>query len=272
MYDWSVDASAGSMITGLSDLSAPGNSGRETTLTRPHWQPGEVIEVIDQTPDAVTLRLRLPEPTEFLPGQYYNVRLAAAGRTRPVQRSYSVSSSPFPDASVIDLGIREIPDGLVSPRLVRGLSSGDRVDVRGPAGRFTWTEADGGPLLLVGAGSGVVPLVSIVRYAAASALTIPMRLVCSSVNFESALYREDLARLADSCGWLEVVQSFTRDPDDLRAGHHRRVDRAMLAEALDGQFPRWVYLCGPPLMVEATGNWLVDLGVDPGAIRCEKYD
>lgn len=61
MYDWSVDASAGSMITGLSDLSAPGNSGRETTLTRPHWQPGEVVEVIDQTPEAVTLRLRLPE-------------------------------------------------------------------------------------------------------------------------------------------------------------------------------------------------------------------
>ncbi|MGI8750743.1 MAG: FAD-binding oxidoreductase [Acidimicrobiales bacterium] len=239
---------------------------------RPQWQQAEVVELIGETPDALTLRLRLGEPGGFLPGQYYNVRLAVAGRPRPVQRSYSVGSSPFPDASVIDLGVREIPGGLVSPRLVRDLSCGDRVEVRGPAGRFTWTEAAGGPLLLVGAGSGLVPLMAIIRYAAAANLAIPMRLVCSSANFDSAFYHDDLARLTETCGWLQVVHTFTQDPDDSRAAHHRRVDRAMLVEALHGQLPRWVYVCGPPIMVEAAAGWLADLGVDPATIRSEKYD
>lgn len=252
--------------------AASGHSGRQPSTARPQWQHAEVVEIIGETPDAVTLRLRLSEAGGFLPGQYYNVRLAVAGRPRAVQRSYSVGSSPFPDASVIDLGVREIPDGLVSPRLVRDLSPGDRVEVRGPAGRFTWTEADGGPLLLVGAGSGLVPLMAIVRYAAAADLAVPMRLVCSSASFEFAFYHEDLVRLVEACGWLNVVHSFTRDRDDPRAAHHRRVDRTMLADAVDGQLPRWAYVCGPPIMVEAVATWLADLGVDPAAIRSEKYD
>ncbi len=128
-----------------------------------------------------------------------------------MQRSYSVGSSPFSDASVFDLGVREIPGGLASPRLARDLSPGDRIEVRGPAGRFTWTEADGGLLLLVGAGSGLVPLMAIIRYGAAADLAVPMRLVCSSASFEFAFYHEDLTRLAETRGWLNVVHSFTRD-------------------------------------------------------------
>lgn len=219
-----------------------------------------------------TLRLCLPESTGFLPGQYYNVRMAVAGRPRPVQRSYSVGSSPFPDASVIDLGIREVPGGVVSPRLVRGLSAGDRVEVRGPAGRFTWAEAAAGPLLLVGAGSGLVPLMAMVRYAVARDLAIPMRLVCSSASFDVAFYHDELVRLAETHRWLEVVHTFTQDPVDPRSGHHRRVDQVMLAEVILGQLPRWVYVCGPPLMVEAVATGLADVGVDTATIRTEKYD
>lgn len=249
---------------------ASGRLGQQPTP--PRWQQAQVIDVIDETPDAVTLRLRLDEPTGFLPGQYYNVRLAVGGRPRPVQRAYSVGSSPWPDASVIDLGVRELPDGLVSPRLVRDMSPGDRIEVRGPAGRFTWNKADGGPLLLLGAGSGLVPLMAIIRYAAAAELAVPVRLVCSSASYEHAFYHDDLSRLAQTCEWLEVVHSFTRDPDDPRAAHHRRVDRAMLAQAVDGQPPRWVYVCGPPTMVEIVESCLADLGVDRAAIRTEKYD
>ncbi len=252
--------------------SVPSVVDAQTLTLRPQWEDAEVVEVIEETADAVTLRLRLPKSTGFLAGQYYNVRLAIGGRSRPVQRSYSVGSSPFPDASVIDLGIREIPGGLVSPRLTRELSPGDRVEVRGPAGRFTWAEAAGGPVLLVGAGSGLVPLMAMVRYAAARKLVIPMRLVCSSPSYDLAFYHDELGRLADAHQWLEVVHTFTRDLRDPRAGHHRRIDRAMLAEAIDVQVPRWVYVCGPPMMVDAVATELGGLGVDKAAIRSEKYD
>jgi ferredoxin-NADP reductase len=238
--------------------------GELAVRSPPRWQTAEVVEVVQEAPDAVTLRLALEVETEFLPGQYYNIRLATAGRTRPVQRAYSIASSPVPDASVIDLGVREVPDGLVSPRLVRDLSAGDRVEVRGPAGRFTWTEQDGGPVLLVGAGSGVVPLVS--------GLHVPMCLVCSSASFEDALYHDDLERLVEECSWLQVVHSFTQDPNDPRGAYHRRIDRALLAEVLHGQTPRCAYLCGPPAMVENVAGWLGEFGLDSSRVHTEKYD
>jgi ferredoxin-NADP reductase len=243
---------------------------RKRKLTR--WENAHVTEIVEETPDAVTLRLRLEESTGFLPGQYYNVRLAIPGRTGPIQRAYSIASPPLPDPSIIDLGVREIPGGLVSPRLVREFSQGDRIEVRGPVGRFTWTADDGGPVLLVGAGSGVVPLMSMIRYGVAAGLDIPIRLVCSSSNFEYAFYHRDLADLVEQFPWLEVVHTFTRDASDLRATHHRRIDRTMMAEAVEGQFPRRTYICGPPTMVENVQGWLSELGVDLGSVRTEKYD
>lgn len=231
-----------------------------------------MVDIIEEAPDAVTLRLRLEESAGFVPGQYYNVRLAIPGRPGRIQRAYSIASPPVPDPSIIDLGVREVPDGLVSPRLVRDLSPGDRIEVRGPAGRFTWTADDGGPVLLIGAGSGVVPLMSMIRYGAVVDITIPMRLVCSSSNFDYAFYHRDLADLAAEHSWLEVVHTFTRDPDDPRATHHRRIDRAMVAEAVAGQFPRRTYVCGPPAMVEDVQAWLTELGVEPHQVQVEKYD
>jgi ferredoxin-NADP reductase len=168
--------------------------------------------------------------------------------------------------------VREVSDGLISPRLVRDLSPGDRIEVRGPVGRFTWTADDGGPVLLIGAGSGVVPLMSMIRYGAVADLAIPMRLVCSSSNFDYAFYHRDLADLVARHSWLEVVHTFTRDPNDPRASHHRRIDRAMVAEAVAGQFPRHTYICGPPAMVEGAQGWLTELGVDPDHVQVEKYD
>jgi ferredoxin-NADP reductase len=236
------------------------------------WQDARVLEIIVETLDAVTLRLKLEESASFLPGQYYNVRQLVAGRTGPIQRAYSIASSPIPDPSIIDIGVREVPGGLVSPLLVRDLSPGDRIEVRGPVGRFTWTSGDGGPVLLVGAGSGVVPLMSIIRYGVAANLEIPMRLVCSFASFDYAFYHAELTDLALRYPWLEVTVSFTRDDTDLRATHHRRIDSVMIAEAVAGQLPRRSYICGPPAMVEGVNGWLIDLGVSPSGIRTEKYD
>jgi ferredoxin-NADP reductase len=236
------------------------------------WQDARLIDIIEETPDAVTLRLRLVDSADFLPGQYYNVRLTVPGRIGPIQRAYSVASSPVPETSTIEIGVREVPGGLISPQLVRGLSVGGQIQVRGPVGRFTWTTDDGGPVLLVGAGSGVVPLMSMIRYAVAANLDIPMRLVCASSCFDNALYHRDLANLAERHSWLEVVHAFTRDSSDIRATHHRRIDHRMMAEAVAGQPPRRAYICGPPAMVEDVQGWLGELGVDPHRVLVEKYD
>lgn len=236
------------------------------------WQDAEVLEVIEEAPDAITLRLRLEESDGFLPGQYYNVRLLVPNRPGPVQRAYSVGSSPLPDPSIIDLGVREVPGGLVSPRLVRNLAAGDRVEVRGPVGRFTWTTDEGGPVLLVGAGSGVVPLMSMIRYAVAADLDVAMRLVCSSSNFDYSFYHRDLSSLSERFAWFKVVHTFTQDSLDPRASHHRRIDQIMIAEVVAEQFPRRTYICGPPTMVEDVQKWLTELGVDPATVLVEKYD
>jgi ferredoxin-NADP reductase len=264
-----IDATAASAATTI----APARTVRDVSSRQPaRWQNARVIDIIEETPDAVTLRLRLVDSADFLPGQYYNVRLTVAGRTGPIQRAYSVASSPVPETSTIDIGVREVPGGLISPQLVRGLSVGDQIQVRGPVGRFTWTMEDGGPVLLVGAGSGVVPLMSMVRYAVAADLDIPMRLVCSSSSFDSAFYHRDLANLAEQHSWLEVVHTLTRDSSDVRAAHHRRIDHRMIVEAVAGQLPRRAYICGPPAMVEDVQGWLGELGVDPHWVRIEKYD
>ncbi|MHB1251945.1 MAG: FAD-binding oxidoreductase [Acidimicrobiales bacterium] len=238
----------------------------------PTWQHALVLDIIVEAPDAVTLRLQLETSSGFLAGQYYNVRLSLPERPTAIQRAYSVGSSPVPDPSIIELGVREVPGGLISPRLVGALASGDRLEVRGPFGRFAWSEDDGGPLLLVGAGSGVVPLMSMIRYGAASGLDIPMRLVSSSSSFDCAFYHRELDELARRHPWLEVAHSFTRDHLDPRAKYHRRIDRSMIADALVGQFPERAYLCGPPSMVESVEGWLSELGVDPSRVHTEKYD
>lgn len=231
-----------------------------------------MVEVIEEAPDAVTLRLELAGGAGFLAGQYYNVRLPVPGRPRPIQRAYSVGSAPTPDPSVIDLGVRALPGGLVSPRLVRELRPGDQLEVRGPYGRFTWRDGERGPVLLVGAGSGLVPLMSMVRYASVTGRSEPVWLVCSAATYDHAFYREELSRLTSTEPWLSVAHCITRDPGEPRADYHRRIDREILAEVLDGCRPTRAFLCGPPAMVESVAVDLVELGVDPSAVSTEKYD
>lgn len=238
----------------------------------PTWQQGEVIEVIEETPDTNTLRIRLEHSIGFLPGQYYNIRIPVEGRPRPIQRAYSVGSSPFPDANVIDVGIKETPGGLVSPRLVRDSAPGQFLEVRGPYGAFTWTEERDGPLLLIGAGSGVVPLMSMIRYASLRELEVQMHLLFSSKSYEYVIYSEELGELESRHSWLEVSHSFTRDREDSRARFHRRVDKEMVAETFEDISPEIAYICGPPEMVEECEKILENLGMDRSKILSEKYD
>ncbi len=238
----------------------------------PVWKLGKVVGVVVETPETNTLQIEVPDPTPFLPGQYYNIRIPIEGRPRPIQRAYSVGSSPYPDYSVVDVGIRETPGGLVSPKLVRDSYIGQELEVRGPYGAFTWTEENGGPVLLIGAGSGVVPLMAMIRYGVNKELDVPMHLLFSSKSYEYVIYGDELKRLSQENSWLTVSHTFTRSNDDARAQYHRRIDKEMISEVFHEVNANVAYICGPPEMVEESEKVLVGLGMQPESVKTEKYD
>lgn len=243
----------------------PPDSGRA-------WNRAEVIEVIPETPDAVTLRMRVAEPEPFRPGQHFILRVPRAGRA-PAQRTFSPGSSPFPDPDLLDITVKEVPDGLVSPMLVRRVPVGAALDLEGPYGVFTWTEADGGPVNMVAGGSGIAPLASMLRYAAAKNLAVPMRLLYSSPDATHVIYRDLLDRLARRHSWLTIAHTFTRDPADARARFHRRIDGAMLEEFFGTALGAAdLYVCGPPSLVEAVRVGAGQLGVSDGRILSEEWE
>ncbi len=247
-----------------------GGAARKTPP--PKWQLADVIDVIAETPETTTLRIAVPEPTEFTPGQYYNIRIPVEGRPRPIQRAYSIASSPFPKFDVVEFGIKEMEGGLVSPVLAKQTKVGDKLEVRGPYGAFTWTQEMGGPLLLISAGSGVVPFMSMIRYARAKNVSVPMHLLFSSKSSEFVIYSRELEELEKSLDWLTVTHTFTREPGHPAARFHRRIDKEMVAELLAESQAKIGYICGPPEMVELCEIVLVDLGLDPKNVYSEKYD
>jgi ferredoxin-NADP reductase len=232
----------------------------------------KVVGIIEETPDTKSLRLELPEPASYLPGQYYNIRLPIEGRPRPVQRAYSLGSSPYPASRVIEVGVKAVEGGLVSPRLVWDVVVGDELEVRGPYGAFTWTEEDGGPVLLVGAGSGIVPLMAMIRYQAARGTEVPMHLLYSSRRRDDVIYWEALEDLRAQHGWLRVSHTFTRDLEDPAARFHRRIDKEMVQLTYAESEAKLAYICGPPELVDDVERTLVESGMDEQRIKTEKYD
>ncbi len=231
-----------------------------------------MLEVVSQTLETSTLRLDLPAGSEFAAGQYYNVRLPVAGRPRPVQRAYSVGSSPLPDPSVIEVTVKRMDGGLISPRLVDEIRAGDSLAVRGPYGSFIWSAGLAGPVLLVAAGSGVVPLIAMARLADSVGAEERMRLLFCSKSYDTIIYRDEIARLGRK-SWFDCTHTFTRSYVDERATFHRRIDRDMLRTWLDCSRPaRLAYICGPPSMVDQCADDLVALGMDPAGVKTEKYD
>lgn len=252
------------------------SAGDRPTRPRPEWQWAKVVDVIAETPETATLKLACPVPTEYLPGQYYNIRHPVPGRPRPIQRAYSIGSSPHPDPSVIEVTVKEMEGGLISPRLVREVRPGDEMEVRGPYGTFTWTVDEPGPLLFVAAGSGVVPFMAMIRYAVAHGATERMRLLFSSKSADTVIYADELARLEAEHSWLDVVHSFTRSPEDPRSRHHRRIDEEMVLESLrevaDDPASVRGFACGPPEMVTLAEEVMLKAGMDREKVKTEKYD
>jgi ferredoxin-NADP reductase len=234
----------------------------------------EVTGATDETPTARTLRLKLPGLTGHRAGQHVDVRLTAPDGYTAV-RSYSVASARPGDE--LELTVEELSDGEVSPYLVRGVSVGDRLEVRGPVGGwFVWDPADGSPVQLIAGGSGVVPLMSMLRAhaaadPAAAAAAAGFRLLYSVRSPDAVYYRRELDELARS-PLVDVTIVYTREaPAGSSDPPGRLTADTVRTHALPPADNPAVFICGATAFVETVADWLVQAGHSPDRIKTERY-
>jgi len=219
-----------------------------------------------ETPGARTLVLDVPEWPGHVAGQHVDVRLTAEDGYQ-AERSYSIASAP--EADDLELTVQRVDDGEVSPYLTDDVREGDQFELRGPVGgHFTWRVEQGGPLLLVAGGSGVVPLMAMLRHRAAQASGVEARVLVSARRWEDLIYRDELERLVD----VQLRFALTREQPPGFTGFARRIDAAMVEAVgpLPADNPR-IYVCGPTAFVERAADLLVAAGHDPRAIRAERF-
>jgi len=248
--------------------------GRATAAPlRLEWRVARVVAVREETRHTRTLVLDVPEWPGHRAGQHVDVRLVSEDGYQ-AQRSYSIASAP--ESPNVELTVERLDDGEVSPYLCDVLQPGDGLELRGPiGGYFVWEITMGGPLLLVGGGSGIVPLMAILRHHAAAPAEArartPLRLLYSTRSADDVIYARELARLGDAHE-VEVQYTFTRNAPADWTGHRRRIDRALLEQvawpAADGAR---AYVCGPTPLVEHVATLLVELGYDPLRVRTERF-
>ena len=243
---------------------------RAAVLGRLTWQIGEVAELIQETPRVASLVLEVPDWPGHLAGQHVDVRLTAEDGYQ-AQRSYSIASPPE-DPRVI-LTVERLQDGEVSPYLVGEVRAGDKVELRGPiGGYFVWKADDDRPLLLVAGGSGIVPLMAMIRHHAAVGGSARVRLLYSSRSIEDVIYREELEGLAASDMKVKVSHALTRSQPPGWDGYARRVDGEMVAEvAWPKKDAPSVFVCGPTAFVETVSGLLVESGYDAAWVRTERF-
>ncbi len=235
------------------------------------WQIANLESIREETYRTKTLTLSLPSWIAHRPGQHYDVRLTAPDGYQ-AQRSYSIASEPERTGE-IDLTVERLSEGEVSTYLHDVMVPGDRIEVRGPiGGYFVWEAGLGGPLLLVAGGSGVVPLMSMVRHRRAAGSTVATQLLYSSRSPEDVIYADELRQLQQTGDGLRVIQTFTRTQPPNWTGYARRIDATMLKEvAAPLGRKAQAFICGPTLLVEAVADGLVEAGLAPERIKTERF-
>jgi len=239
-------------------------------VRRLEWQLAQVREIVVETYRVKSLMLHVTNWQGHLPGQHVDLRLTAENGYQ-AQRSYSIASPPEDD--LLTLTVERVDDGEVSPYLVDDLRAGDQFELRGPiGGYFVWTVATRGPLWLIAGGSGIAPLMAMLRHRARQKARIPALLLYSSRSLEDVIYREELDAMASHDPDLRVVNILTRKQPTGWAGPRRRIDKGLLADACfpPSQSPK-IFVCGPTSLVEAVSSLLVELGHDPLAIKTERF-
>jgi ferredoxin-NADP reductase len=233
------------------------------------WRAATVREIVPETAHARTIVLDVPDWPGHVAGQHVDLRLTADDGYQ-AQRSYSIASAP--ESVQVALTVEQIDDGEVSPYLVDELRVGDQFEIRGPVGgHFTWRVEDGGPLLLVAGGSGLVPLTAMLRHRAMHGGTIDARLLVSARSLADLLYRRELRALAER-HVVHASYTLTREQPPGWPGFARRLDADMLTVV--GPAPSEllkVFVCGPTAFVEHASDTLVALGHPPSAIRTERF-
>jgi ferredoxin-NADP reductase len=244
---------------------------RAAIQRRLSWRLGTVSRRTEETPRVRTLLLGVPGWPGHLAGQHVDVRLTAEDGYQ-AQRSYSIASPPEAGEELA-LTVERIEDGEVSPYLVDDLAEGDQLELRGPiGGYFVWEARMEAPLLMVAGGSGVCPLMAMIRQRAARGSRASARLLYSSRSLEDVIYGSELERLAANGGGLEVFHTLTRRRPEGWTGYARRIDREMLAEVSWRQEQRPLsFVCGPTPLVESVAQALVELGWPPDRVKTERF-
>ena len=240
-------------------------------LGRLNWQLGEVVATRRETDRAKSITLAMPDWAGHKAGQHVDLRLTSEDGYH-AERSYSIASPPE-DRPRVTLTVERIAEGEVSPYLTDDLREGDKLEMRGPiGGYFVWEASLGGPLLLIAGGSGIVPLMAMIRHRAAAHSDAATRLLYSSRSLGEVIYREELEQLSQNSKSLEVVHTLTREAPAGWAGFHRRVDADMLREvAWPADKNPLTYICGPTPFVEAAATFLAGLGYGPQSIKTERF-
>jgi ferredoxin-NADP reductase len=222
------------------------------------WQIATVSRVKRETPRVKSFRLELPMWMPHLPGQHYDVRLTAPDGYQ-AQRSYSIASSPL-DAGEIELTVDLLAGGEVSPYFHEVVAEGDQVEVRGPfASYFVWRgEA---PVLLIGGGSGIVPLMAILRHRRRTMPELPMRLVYSVRTGEDVIYADELGD--------DATITFTREPPEGWSGHTGRIDSSLIGDG--GGSEGVAFVCGSNGFVESASRLALEAGFEPQRVRTERF-
>lgn len=236
------------------------------------WQKVTISEIRKRTPTVTSFFLSPTAPFSFRAGQHVEVRLTAPDGYR-AQRAYSIASAPEENAS-IELAIENLATGEVSPYFHEVAQIGDEIELRGPiGGHFIWQSADGGPVLLAGAGSGVAPLMSMIRHHANSRSDVPVLLLLSARSWEDVIFRDELLALDAKNGAFKLVLTITRETPKRECDYGRRVDTPMIAEVVR-RMPsplKRAFVCGSNPFVTVASEALIGAGVAPGSIRTERY-
>jgi ferredoxin-NADP reductase len=237
---------------------------------RLRWRTADVIDVVTETSRVKSLILDVPGWPGHRAGQHLDVRLTGEDGYQ-AQRSYSIASAP--EAAHLAIAVERVEDGEVSPYLVETVQAGDRFELRGPiGGYFVWTSALEGSLFLIAGGSGIAPLMAMLRHRAAAGSTAPARLLYSSRTFDDIIFRAELESLAAPGSGVGVTHTLTRSAPAGWRGQTHRIDRDMLLRAgfPPSTRPR-MFVCGPTSLVEAVAQTLLEIGHEPSLIKTERF-
>jgi ferredoxin-NADP reductase len=236
------------------------------------WQQATVVAITLETPSVKVFRLRPAEWHGFTAGQHVDIRLTAPDGYQ-AERSFSIASAPD-GSGLIDLAIDKIDDGEVSPFFHEVVEIGDEIELRGPiGGHFIWSAGDGEPLLLIAGGSGLVPLMSMLRYRAIAAPNIPAALIYSARRNEDLIWRDELFRRASDEANFTLFTTLSREAPPIEGVRQGRIDRALVDAALASlpAPPRTTFICGSNPFVSAASSFALDAGLPFASIRAERY-